>query len=96
MERFGPLLEHSDENPCATIIGLYVQAIEDEIIKHDDLGPSDEQREAITDLLDLDEDAVDEPYSEDMIRCQDALPLVINLDEAFRRYVIDTSLSRCL
>ncbi|KAK0390795.1 hypothetical protein NLU13_0298 [Sarocladium strictum] len=85
-ENLGHLLELPEINPHAAVLGLYVQKIEDELMKHEDLGPNAEQREAVGQLLDLDSDAMDEQYSKEMIRCHDALPLVLDVDEAFSRW----------
>lgn len=85
-QQYGALLREPGANLHATMIGMYVQGIEDEIIKHDDLAPTDAQRRVASQLFNSNVSDADE-YSAEMIHFQDALPLVLNLDEAFRRYV---------
>lgn len=81
----GDLLELPEDNPHATIIAMFVKSVEEELVKHEDLGPKMAHRHVVGRLLGLDLEAMDDLYSEDMVRCHDALPLVLDLDEAFSR-----------
>jgi hypothetical protein len=68
------------------MIGMYVQGIEDEVLEHEELGPNDAQFAAVRTLLQLDPAAMTAPYALETVRCSDALPLVLDFDEAFTQY----------
>ena len=84
-ENYGPLLQRPDQNPHATMFGLYFQGIENEVVKNEDLHHTTPyQRYSMGVLLQMDV-TNEPPYSAKRVQLEDALPLFINYDAAFDR-----------